>query len=182
MAAQLGLWRGSGARGLILTAWGGFRIRGYSIALGLLGMAAGVLAVGVAPGQWLWLGIGGMWLAGHGQSHRQRPHCGADAGLGQARHAGASVHRDGQPRQPGRSARDAVAGPVPMPSAQNWFTIAGALPGAAATDRGQAKPALPRGRTPGGSAAAAEAVPGNRRRAAAARALGREPDRAGSRR
>jgi DHA3 family macrolide efflux protein-like MFS transporter len=114
--------------GLILTAWGGFRIRGYSIALGLLGMGVGVLAVGVAPAGWLWLGIGGMWLAGVGSPIANGP----IAALMQT-----SVKPDMQGR--GFTAMDslvslasplgmAVAGPVADAiGPEKWFAIAGAV-------------------------------------------------------
>jgi len=52
------------AGGLLLGAWGGFRRRIYTTLAGLIGLSAGVLLVGLAPGQHFSLAVAGMALSG----------------------------------------------------------------------------------------------------------------------
>ncbi|MGQ9553674.1 MAG: MFS transporter [Anaerolineae bacterium] len=68
-AAELG-WANSAwavgivVGGLVLSAWGGFRRRIKTSLIGLLGMSAGVLVVGLAPASAFWLALAGILLAG----------------------------------------------------------------------------------------------------------------------
>jgi DHA3 family macrolide efflux protein-like MFS transporter len=62
MSSAFGVGMLSG--GLTLSAWGGFRNRVQTLLLGLGLMGVGVFVIGVAPAAWLWMGIGGMFLAG----------------------------------------------------------------------------------------------------------------------
>ena len=50
--------------GLTLSVWGGFRRKVVTSLLGMFGMSAGILAVGLAPAAAFWLAWGGMFLAG----------------------------------------------------------------------------------------------------------------------
>ncbi len=52
------------AGGLLLGAWGGFRKRIYTTLAGLIGLSAGVLLVGLAPGRYFSLAVAGMALSG----------------------------------------------------------------------------------------------------------------------
>jgi MFS transporter, DHA3 family, macrolide efflux protein len=48
--------------GLILSVWGGFKRRIYTSMLGIVGMAVGVLMVGLAPSNGYWLALVGMFI------------------------------------------------------------------------------------------------------------------------
>ena len=115
--------------GVILSAWGGFSKRIHTMLLGLAGLAVGALVVGVAPAHMLWVAVGGMWLAGNGESHVQRPLYGPLAGRGQARDAGAACSRRwGSLTSLATPLGMAVAGPVAdVIGPENWFTVAGVV-------------------------------------------------------
>jgi DHA3 family macrolide efflux protein-like MFS transporter len=59
--------------GLTLSAWGGFRSKVLTMLLGAAITGVGVLAIGVAPSAWLWVGIAGMFLAGFGSPMTNGP-------------------------------------------------------------------------------------------------------------
>jgi len=68
-AAQLGWLESSWGVGLVLgglllSAWGGFRRRVYTSLVALMVEGVGIALVGLAPGNGLWLAVGGMFLAG----------------------------------------------------------------------------------------------------------------------
>ncbi len=50
--------------GLLLGIWGGFRKKITTSLFGLIGMGAGILAVGLAPGTGYWIALGGLALTG----------------------------------------------------------------------------------------------------------------------
>lgn len=50
--------------GLLLGIWGGFRKKITTSMVGLIGMGAGILAVGLAPGNGYWVALGGLALTG----------------------------------------------------------------------------------------------------------------------
>jgi len=68
-AMQLG-WMNSAwgigmvAGGLTLSAWGGFKRKTYTVALGLTGGAIGLLVSGAAPAAFFWLALAGLLLFG----------------------------------------------------------------------------------------------------------------------
>ena len=68
-ALQLG-WLESGwgaglvVGGLLLSAWGGFRRRVYTSLTGLVVQGVGIMLLGLAPANALWLAVAGMFLAG----------------------------------------------------------------------------------------------------------------------
>lgn len=50
--------------GLLLSAWGGFKKKVYTILLGLFGLGAASLLLGLTPASMLWLGIGSVFMIG----------------------------------------------------------------------------------------------------------------------
>jgi len=50
--------------GLLLSAWGGFRRRVYTSLMGLMIEGLGIMLVGLAPANTLWLAVAGMFVAG----------------------------------------------------------------------------------------------------------------------
>jgi MFS transporter, DHA3 family, macrolide efflux protein len=60
VAVGLGMLLG----GLVLSAWGGFRKKVYTTLLGMVGLGAGALALGLTPGHLFWLGAGGVFVIG----------------------------------------------------------------------------------------------------------------------
>ena len=50
--------------GLTLSAWGGFKRKIYTILMGLTGIGIGIGIMGLAPGNWFWMALGGAFLVG----------------------------------------------------------------------------------------------------------------------
>lgn len=63
-ALEAALSGGMIAGGILLGVWGGFKKRIYTSLLGLIGMGAGILLVGLAPASVFLLAVGGMLMAG----------------------------------------------------------------------------------------------------------------------
>jgi DHA3 family macrolide efflux protein-like MFS transporter len=68
-ALQLGwfnsaLGLGAVVGGITLSVWGGFKKKIHTSLLGLIGVAAGLAVIGLAPGSLILVGIGGIFLAG----------------------------------------------------------------------------------------------------------------------
>jgi DHA3 family macrolide efflux protein-like MFS transporter len=62
MSMALGIGTISG--GVLLGAWGGFRRRIVTSLVGIIGIGAGILLVGTAPSEALWLAVFGMFVTG----------------------------------------------------------------------------------------------------------------------
>jgi DHA3 family macrolide efflux protein-like MFS transporter len=52
------------AGGLLLSVWGGFRRRIYTVLVGLVGMSLGTLLIGIAPANGYWWAVGGIAIFG----------------------------------------------------------------------------------------------------------------------
>lgn len=50
--------------GLILSAWGGFKRKVYTLLLGLIGVGVGILVLGLTPGHLFFIALGSMFLMG----------------------------------------------------------------------------------------------------------------------
>ena len=50
--------------GLVLSVWGGFRRKVYTILIGLLGIGIGCMVMGLTPASMLWLGIASVFVVG----------------------------------------------------------------------------------------------------------------------
>ncbi len=50
--------------GLVLSVWGGFRRKIYTTALGMGVLGLGLVAMGLAPGGWFWMGLASVLLIG----------------------------------------------------------------------------------------------------------------------
>jgi len=50
--------------GLVLSLWGGFRRKVYTILIGLLGIGIGCMVMGLTPASMLWLGIASVFVVG----------------------------------------------------------------------------------------------------------------------
>jgi DHA3 family macrolide efflux protein-like MFS transporter len=50
--------------GLILSAWGGFKRKVYTMLLGLIGVGVGILVLGLTPGHLFFIALGSMFLMG----------------------------------------------------------------------------------------------------------------------
>lgn len=59
--------------GLLLSMWGGFKKKVYTILLGMMGLGAAALILGLTPGTMLWLGIASVFVIGFTISFTDAP-------------------------------------------------------------------------------------------------------------
>jgi DHA3 family macrolide efflux protein-like MFS transporter len=52
------------AGGVLLSAWGGFERKIYTTMVGLAILGLGFVMLGLTPGEWFWMGLGGMFIIG----------------------------------------------------------------------------------------------------------------------